>query len=40
MRSAGRLVQRAARVAYAFVMMNVCAVQGLLAVLLRKKVWR
>jgi hypothetical protein len=40
MRKAGWIVQRAARVAYAFVMMNLCAVQGLLAVVLRRKVWR
>jgi len=34
------LVQRLARVAYTFLMMNYAAVQGLLAVATRKKVWR
>jgi hypothetical protein len=34
------LVQRAARVAFAFVVMNSSAVAALGALLLRKKVWR
>jgi hypothetical protein len=34
------LVQRAARIAFTFVMMNAAAVAALGAVLLRKKVWR
>jgi hypothetical protein len=34
------IVQRAARVAYTFVVMNVSAITGLLAVAFRRKVWR
>jgi hypothetical protein len=38
---AGRtLIDRAARVAFAFVVMNYSAVAALGAVVLRKKVWR
>jgi hypothetical protein len=35
-----RSLKRAARVAYAFVLMNYVAVAALGAVLMRKKVWR
>jgi hypothetical protein len=34
------LVERAACIAFTFLMMNCSAVAGLVAVLLRKKVWR
>jgi hypothetical protein len=34
------LVERAARVAYAFLVMNCSAVAGLAAVVFRRKVWR
>lgn len=34
------VVQRAARIAYTFVVMNVAAVAGLVAVAFRRKVWR
>lgn len=34
------LLQRAARIAYTFVVMNVSAVSGLLAVTFRRNVWR
>jgi hypothetical protein len=34
------LLERAARVAYTFVIMNCSAVAGLAAAILRKKVWR
>jgi hypothetical protein len=34
------LIDRAARVAFTFVVMNSSAVAGLVAVMLRKKVWR
>jgi len=34
------LVERAARIAYMFLVMNCSAVAGLAALLLRKKVWR
>jgi len=34
------LIERAARVAFTFVVMNCSAVAGLAAALLRKKVWR
>jgi hypothetical protein len=34
------LVERAARIAFTFVVMNVAAVAGLLAVTFRRKVWR
>jgi hypothetical protein len=33
------LLERAARVAFAFVVLNVAAVAGLFAALFRKKVW-
>jgi hypothetical protein len=33
------LLQRTARVAFAFVLLNVSAVAGLFVALLRKKVW-
>jgi hypothetical protein len=33
-------LERAARIAFTFVVMNVCAVTGLLAVTFRRKVWR
>jgi hypothetical protein len=33
------LLERAARVAFAFVVLNVSAVAGLFAAVLRKKVW-
>lgn len=35
-----RLVNRAARVAFTFLMLNYSAVAGMVAVLTRKKVWR
>lgn len=35
-----RLIERAARIAYAFVTMNGAAVAGLLAALRRERVWR
>lgn len=35
-----RLVHRAARVAFTFVVLNYSAVAGLVAALQRKKVWR
>jgi hypothetical protein len=34
------MIQRLARVSFAFVIMNVAAVSGLLAVSFRKRVWR
>lgn len=34
------VIQRAARIAFTFVVMNSSAVAGLLAAVLRKKVWR
>ena len=34
------LVERAARIAFTFLVMNCSAVEGLAALLLRKKVWR
>jgi hypothetical protein len=34
------LVDRAARVAFAFVVMNCAAIAGLFAFVLRRKVWR
>jgi hypothetical protein len=34
------LVERAARVAFTFVLMNCAAVQGLVAAAFRRKVWR
>jgi hypothetical protein len=34
------LLDRAARIAFAFVVMNTAAVLGLLSILLRRKVWR
>ena len=34
------IVDRAARIAFAFVIMNYAAVAGLLAFALRRKVWR
>ena len=41
-RSIGRrsLIERAAQVAFTFVVMNTSAVAGLVAALLRTKVWR
>lgn len=35
-----RLLQRAARVAYTFLVMNYSAVAGLVAAVTRRKVWR
>jgi hypothetical protein len=40
LRRSRRMVDRAGRVAFAFVVMNYSAVAALGAVLLRKKVWR
>jgi hypothetical protein len=34
------LLQRAARIAYTFVVMNVSAVSGLVALTFRRNVWR
>jgi hypothetical protein len=34
------LIERAAQVAFTFVVMNMAAVAGLVAALLRKRVWR
>jgi len=35
-----RLLERAARVAFAFLMMNASAIGGLVAYAFRRKVWR
>jgi hypothetical protein len=39
-RSPATLLERAARVAYAFLMMNYAAVDALFTLVTRKKVWR
>jgi hypothetical protein len=39
-RSGSTLIERAARVAFTFVMMNCSAVAGLVVALAGKKVWR
>jgi len=40
LRARPTFVARAARIAYAFVMMNCSAVAGLIAFALKKRVWR